>query len=289
MRTLHTALGDRIAERAELLVAQLTSPDPATRYDAIAMAEDLPGSLPRPVLARLLDLLPDDWAAACMIKRGFSGWRGGHFTVAAEDTALLLDTLADHMATLRTTHGPDVWATDNPLVRSAYQEAVMNLADHRDPRALPDIIRALETRVDDWRVLYAVDGYPQAADRLVPLLADGLRRIDPHRPDVPIPAGLYLSRLADLKDPIAIRVITDTLAWASRHQSWTVVTSALDALATFGPAARTAHAQIRPLTNAPDDTVRAAAQAVLDALTGDKATVPARSTAEHSLGQHPPY
>ncbi|MFF7098433.1 HEAT repeat domain-containing protein [Streptomyces rubradiris] len=289
LRTLHTALGDRIAERADLLVAQLTSPDAATRYDAIAMAEDLPGPLPRPVLDRLLDLLPDDWAAARMIKRGFSAWAGGQLTVAPEDTALLLDTLADHMATLRSIHGPDVWASGNPLVRSAYQEAVMTLADHRDPRALPDIIRSLETRVDDWRVLYGVGGYPQAADRLVPLLADGLRRIDPHRPDAPIPAGLYLSRLAHLEDPIAIPVITDTLTWASRHRSWTVVTSALDALSTFGPAAQAAHAQIRPLTNAPDTAVRAAAQASLDALTGDKQTVPAQPTPGQGLGQHPPY
>ncbi|WDM16016.1 HEAT repeat domain-containing protein [Streptomyces lavenduligriseus] len=289
LRTLHTALGNRITERADLLVAQLTSPDPATRYDAIAMAEDLPGPLPRPVLDRLLALLPDDWAAARMIKRGFSAWAGGRLTVAPEDTALLLDTLADHMATLRTTHGPDVWASDNPLVRSAYQEAVMTLADHRDPRALPDLIRSLETRVDDWRALYGVGGYPQAADRLVPLLADGLHRIDPHRPDAPIPAGLYLSRLAHLKDPIAIPVITDTLTWASGHQSWTVVTSALNALATFGPAAQAAHAQIRPLTNAPDSSVRAAAQASLDALTGDKDTMPAQSTPGHGLGQHPPY
>ncbi|MFF9024872.1 hypothetical protein [Streptomyces eurythermus] len=108
LRALHTALGDRIAERADLLIAQLTSPDPATRYDAIAMAEDIPGPLPRPVLTRLLDLLPDDWAAARMIDCGFSAWLGGRLTVAPEDTALLLDTLADHMATLRSTHGPDV-------------------------------------------------------------------------------------------------------------------------------------------------------------------------------------
>ncbi|GGS10346.1 MULTISPECIES: HEAT repeat domain-containing protein [Streptomyces] len=288
LRALHTALGDRIAERADLLVAQLTSPDAATRYDAIAMAEDIPGPLPSPVLTRLLDLLPDDWAAARMITRGFTG-RGSRLTVAPGDTALLLDTLADHMATLRNIHGPDVWASGNPLVRSAYQEAVMTLADHRDPRALPDLIRSLETRVDDWRALYGVGGYPQAADRLVPLLADGLRRIDPHRPDAPIPAGLYLSRLAGLKDPIAIPVITDTLTWASRHQSWTVVTSALNALATSGPVAQAAHAQIRPLTNAPDNCVRAAAQAALDALTGDKEAVPAQSTPGHGLGQQPPY
>ncbi|MEU1493558.1 hypothetical protein ABZ456_25305 [Streptomyces sp. NPDC005776] len=90
-------------------------------------------------------------------------------TIAPEDTGLLLDTLDNHMATLRTAYGPDVWANDNALIREAYQEAVMTLADHRDPRTLPDLIRSLETCVDDWRALYGVGGYPQAADRLVPL------------------------------------------------------------------------------------------------------------------------
>ncbi len=62
----------------------------------------------------------------------------------------------------------------------------MTPADHRGPRAFPDLIRSLETRVDHWRVLYGVGGYPQAADRLVPLLANGLRCIDPARKH-PIP------------------------------------------------------------------------------------------------------
>ncbi|SNT53092.1 hypothetical protein SAMN05216252_13483 [Actinacidiphila glaucinigra] len=277
LRTLHTVLGDRIEDRTALLVAQLTSADAATRYDAIAMAKDLPGPLPRPVLTSLLDLLPDDWAAARIIQDGFSAWWRGSLRVAPEDTELLLDTLYDHMATLRTAYGPDVWASDNALIRTAYQEGVMTLADHRDPRAIPDLIRSLESGMDDWRVLYGVGGYPQAADRLVPLLANGLRLIDPDRPHAPIPAGLYLSRLAELKDPIAIPVITDTLRWAGRHQSWTVVTAALDALAIFGLDARPAHTLVRPLTNAPDDEVRAAARAALDAITDRQPPRPARS------------
>ncbi|WP_435192216.1 HEAT repeat domain-containing protein [Streptomyces sp. bgisy126] len=286
VRALHTALGDRIPDRTALLVAQLTSPDAATRYDAIAMAKDLPGSLPRPVLTRLLELLPDDLAAAQIISGGFSRWPGGRLTIASEDTELLLDTLADHMASLRTAHGPDVWATGNPLIRQAYQEAVMTLADHRDPRALPDLIRSLETRVDDWRVLYGVGGYPQAADRLVPLLADGLQDIDPDRPQAPIPGSLYLSCLAELKDPIAIPVIADTLTWADRHQSWTMVTAALDALTAYGPAAQPTHTLVRPLTTAPNDTVRTAARAALDAFTGRQEPQPAQSS---GYGPKPPY
>ncbi|MFF3790876.1 HEAT repeat domain-containing protein [Streptomyces sp. NPDC001981] len=289
LRTLHTTLGDRIAERTALLVAQLNSPDAATRYDAIAMTKELPGTLPRPVLTSLLDLLPDDWAAARTIQGGFSQRLGGRLRVAPEDTELLLDTLDDYMATLRAAHGPDVWATDNAIVREAYQEAVMTLADHRDPRALPDLIRSLETRVDDWRVLYGVSGYPQAADRLVPLLADGLSFIDPARPNAPIPAGLYLSCLAELKDPIAIPVITDTLTWAARHQSWGVVTGALDALASFGLDAQGAHAFVRVLTNAPDEAVRAAARATLKALSDPQAPRTARPKAGNGYGKEPPY
>ncbi|MFE4863116.1 HEAT repeat domain-containing protein [Streptomyces sp. NPDC056670] len=287
LRALHTALGDRVDHRGALLIAQLTSPDAATRYDAIAMAKDLPGSLPRPVLTHLLDMLPDDWAAA-QITCALSKWRGGGLPIAAEDTDLLLDTLTDYTANLRTTHGSDVWSTDNPLVRTAYQEAVMTLADHHDPRALPDVIRSLETRVDDWRVLYRVDGYPQSADRLVPLLADGLKDIDPARPHAPIPADLYLSCLAELKDPIAIPVITDTLTWAGGHQSWTVAASALEALATFGPAAQPAHALVRPFVDGPDDAVRAAARTALDALTGRQELRPARPTPESGYAQEPP-
>ncbi|MEU0979173.1 HEAT repeat domain-containing protein [Streptomyces griseus] len=267
LRTLHTALGELVAERTALLVAQLNSADAATRYDAIAMTKDLPGTLPRPVLTSLLGLLPDDWAAVLVIQGGFSQWWGSRLRIAPEDSELLLDAVADHMATLRITYGGDVWATDNALIRRAYQEAVMTLADHRDPRALPDLVRSLETRVDDWRALYGVGAYPDAADRLVPLLADGLRNIDPARPHAPIPAGLYLSCLADLKSPLAISVITDTLTWASRHQSWGVLTDALNALATFGHDAQPSHSIVRPLTDAPDEAVRAAARATLDALT----------------------
>lgn len=45
----------------------------------------------------------------------------------------------------------------------------MTLADHRDPRALPRPHPLPRTRVDDWRALHGIPGYPQA---------DGLR---PHR------------------------------------------------------------------------------------------------------------
>ncbi|WP_406323029.1 HEAT repeat domain-containing protein [Streptomyces sp. NBC_01637] len=266
LRSLHAALGDRAADRATLLTEQLTSADTATRYDAIEMAKDFPGSLPQDLTLLLLDLLPDPYAAS-RITNGLSRWMSGALTIAPEDTTTVCDALADYTAGQRAAHGPDVWGTGNALIRDAYQEAIMTLADHRDPRALPDLITALDTRVDDWRALYGVGGYPQAAHQLVPLLADGLRDIDPDRPHAPIPVGLYLSCLAELKDPIAIPVITDTLTWAIRHESWGVVASALDKLATFGPAAAPARTIVHSLIDGPDARVRPAAQVVLEAIT----------------------
>lgn len=69
-------------------------------------------------------------------------------------------------------------------------------------------------------------------------------------------------------------MITDTLTWADRHQSWGVVTAALDALASFGRDAQGAHAFVRPLANAPDEAVRAAARATLNGWSGCNLSIP---------------
>lgn len=267
IRALHVALGDRVHDRAALLAEQLTSSDIATRYDAVEMAKDFPGPLPRDLTLLVLRLLlPDDPYIAGRITHGLSRWWGSALSVALEDTATACDALAAYVATQRGEHGPDVWAVDNPLVRHAYQEAIMSLADHRDSRALPDVLTALETGVDDWRVLYGVGGYPQAAHQLVPLLADGLRRVDPADPHAPIPAGLYLSCLAQLGDAIAVPVITDSLTWALHHECRSVVVDSLEALTAFGTAAASAVALIQPLAKAQDTSVRTAAEAALVAI-----------------------
>ncbi|MFF2526605.1 hypothetical protein [Streptomyces liangshanensis] len=144
LRTLHAALGDRTTDRAALLAEQLTSPDAATRYDAIEMARDFPGPLPRDLVLLLLGLLPDPYAAS-RITAGLSRWLSGDLTVAPEDTSTVRDALSDYTATQRAERGAAVWASADRLIRRAYQEAIMTLADHRDPRALPDMITALET------------------------------------------------------------------------------------------------------------------------------------------------
>ena len=153
LRTLHKALGDRAADQATLLTEQLTSLDTATRYDAIEMAKDFPSPLPRDLTLLLLNLLPDPYAAS-RITNGLSRWRSGTLTIAPEDTGTVCDALAAYTAGQRAAHGPDVWGTGNPLIRDAYQEAIMTLADHCDPRALPDLITALSTHIDDWRALW---------------------------------------------------------------------------------------------------------------------------------------
>ncbi|GAA3481719.1 hypothetical protein [Streptomyces yanii] len=97
-----------------------------------------------------------------------------------------------------------------PTTRSAVTAWLDALADHRDPRALPDLITALETCVDDWRALYGVGGYPQAADRLVPLLADGLRDIDPDRPVI---GDLFDRTVSWAANPMHSQSGTVTRSW----------------------------------------------------------------------------
>ncbi|MER7739535.1 hypothetical protein ABTX34_14615 [Streptomyces sp. NPDC096538] len=64
----------------------------AARYDVIAIAQDLPGPPPRPVLARLLGLFSDDSAAVQIIRGGFSRWWGGRLSIVPGDTELVLGT-----------------------------------------------------------------------------------------------------------------------------------------------------------------------------------------------------
>lgn len=83
-------------------------------------------------------------------------------------------------ATPRTTYGPTPGVTGDTVVRGVPRGG-HDLGRPPAPPRVPDLIRSLETRVDDRRVLYGVGGYPHVADRLDSLLAtvrtaDGGRR-----------------------------------------------------------------------------------------------------------------
>lgn len=124
VRTFHTTLDARLPERAALLAEQLSSPDRATRYDAIRMTQDLITAWrgDHTLLVHLLAqcLLPEDpytsaAAAECL----------GSLVPVSEPAR---EALATYIDAHHTAHGLDVWATPQPLLRRAHQQAVVALA-----------------------------------------------------------------------------------------------------------------------------------------------------------------
>ncbi|MFJ2865946.1 HEAT repeat domain-containing protein [Kitasatospora sp. NPDC087314] len=271
LRTFHDVLDSWVAERSTLLAEQLRAPDPGSRLDALRMSRDLIKTW-RGDHTQLVALVAEHLGAA-------------HPEVAAEAATVLHDcgpatepareALANYVAAQRTTHGPHAWAAPKPLLRRAHQEAVQALARLGDARAVPDLLAALDSGVDDWRAVEAAQYLPQAADQLVPPLCERLRRVDLTERRGRASARPLLASLAALADQAAVPAVTETLAAAVRHERWGLMSEALEALAAFGPAAKPALADIRALaaTTEHDADVRLAALAALRATGADPAEI----------------
>ncbi|MBL7497077.1 HEAT repeat domain-containing protein [Frankia sp. CNm7] len=263
LRTFHETLGSRVPQRTALLVGQLGFPDPGTRLDAIRMSGQLMESW-RGDHTFLVLCLADQLADA-------------QLDVATEAAEVLdachpiagpaRETLAAHVAAQRAAHGPDVWAAPSPRLRRAHQEAVRALARLGDERAVPSLLVALESGVDDWRAAPVARALPGAADQLVPPLCALLRRLDPTQHRSEMSASALLSTLGALGDPAALPVIVDVLATAPHHGR--TACAALESLAAFGPAAAPALAAIRPLTASANPHVNSAALCALWAVGRD--------------------
>ncbi|MPY32270.1 HEAT repeat domain-containing protein [Streptomyces adustus] len=269
LRTFHAVLDSRVPERTTLLTAQLRSPDPATRYDAIRMAQDLilawRGEHRELVTALAQCLLPDDPYTAAAAAESL-----GTLAPVAEPAR---EALASYVAEHRAAHGPDVWATPKPLLRRAHQEAVLALARLGDPRALPGLLTALDGDVDAWRAVQVAGCMRPAAGELVPRLTGRLANVDFSQPWAGTGVGALVSALAEQGDPAAVPAITDAVTAAVRHEEWRIAASTLDALASFGVAAASALKVVRPLADAQDVDLRMAATAALWELEADPENV----------------
>ncbi|MEU8436858.1 HEAT repeat domain-containing protein [Streptomyces sp. NPDC029216] len=266
LQTFHTVLDARVPERTALLTAQLRSPDPATRHDAIAMAKDLIGSW-RGDHTRLVTLLADRLQP-----------QEPYTTTAAAECLRSLGPLAEParealaacVAAHRTAHGEDVWAAPRPLLRRAHQEAVMALAHLGDPRALPSLLTALDSGVDAWRAVQVAGRLgPAAAGELVPRLTRHLAGVDFSQEWTDMSAGALVGALAALGDPAAVPAITRAVEEAARHEQGRTAASALEALSSFGTAAAGSLEVVRRLADAQDADVRLAAAGALWALGRD--------------------
>lgn len=255
LRRFHAVLDARLPERTALLTEQLRSPNPATRYDAIRMAKDLITSWrgEHTGLVMLLTecLLPEDPYTAAAAAEAL-----GSLPLVSEPAR---EALANYIAAHRAVHGSDVWATPHPLRRRAHQEAVMTLARLGDLRALPCLLTALDTGCDAWRAIQVAGHLSAAAEELVPKLARLLAEADLSKQWPETNTGALISALAELRHPAGLPALTHAVSAAARHEYWSTATSAVNALASFGPGAAPALMVIRPLTDAADVNLRAAA------------------------------
>ncbi|GLY02366.1 hypothetical protein [Actinoplanes sp. NBRC 101535] len=261
LRTLHQSLGARVSQRTDLLTAQLSSPEPGVRLDAIRMTSDL------------LQAFRGDHSA--LIRLVAAQLAANNLEVAAEAATLLerhhpiAEPAREALAGRLASHGPDGWTTQRPHLRRLHQKAAMALARLGDARALPSLRVALDSDVDAWLAVEVAGALPQAADQLVPRLHDRLRDADLSE-KWPSEANGILSALTRLGDPSALPIVTETLVAAARQQNWDVTRSALTALHALGPAATSALAEIRSVIAVEDTWTRAAAVTTLWAVSGDR-------------------
>ncbi|MFE3676101.1 HEAT repeat domain-containing protein [Streptomyces griseus] len=280
LEAFHTVLGDRVLERTALLAEQLSSADPGVRYDAIRMAKELVGRW-RGDHSGLVVLI-----AGCLLPED------AYTSAAAAETLGALvpvseparEALAAYVEAARAEHGPGVWAARERLVRRAHQEAVRTLACLGDLRALPCVLEALDEGTDAWRAVQVAGHLGGAAGDLTPRLSKFLAEVDFSDQSQSMSANALVSALRELGDPAAAPALTTAVVTAVREEQWHTAASALKALASFGPGAAFALDVVRPLADAQDVTVRAAATAALWELEGDAACVVPRLA--ELLGTH---
>ncbi|MFF4817138.1 HEAT repeat domain-containing protein [Kitasatospora sp. NPDC001309] len=127
---------------------------------------------------------------------------------------------------------------------------VTALAGLGDERALPGLLTALDTGVDEWRAVRAAGHLPQAAGELLPRLTRRLADAD-----FSSPWGL-MGALGRLGDPAAVPALVTALSTAVEQEQWRTAAAALRALGAFGSGAAPALGTVRPLADADDPQLR---------------------------------
>lgn len=263
IETLHEALDGRVSERSALLTAQLRSPDLGTRLDGIPMCAELVQSW-RGNHTSLIVLLGEQL-----------GVGADELAVAAAKALYECRAIAqparEALAAYITRHGPQGWVSPRSDVRRACQEAVMTLAKLGDLRALPFLLVALDSGIDDWRAVHVAGELPTAADQLVPRLSRKLAAVDFTGSAIDFTATRLISALGKLGDPAAVPVLVDVLQTAVKTNKPLIKRIALAALGRFGSTALVALEVIRPLVT--DDDVRGSAVTALWAIGGNSTEV----------------
>ncbi|MEU0036358.1 HEAT repeat domain-containing protein [Streptomyces sp. NPDC006333] len=276
LRTLHTALGGRTAERIALLNGQLTSESATDRCNAVWMSAGLfrewRGSYEEPVALIGEQLLLGD-----------ERLRDAAVSVL-EDLFALARPAADRLADLVAT-GPEHSIHRWERGAAALGRALKALARAGDRRAVPALAEVLSGPVVPHDTGYTIKFLGAAAEPLGPLLRARLGEVPLDSPDAYDRAAPLLFALGGLRHADALPEVLRLLRGMPVElpgREW-LVKAATQTVGAFGPAARDALPALRELL---DGEFAVAAASALWSVEGDADAVLPVLRRELARGEH---
>lgn len=265
LRTLHTALGDRVDDRVALVIDQLRSPEWGQRIDAVWMSGGLVRGWRGPyeelvVLlgAQLAD--PED-----RLRDGAASVLENLYELAAPAA----DALAAAVAA-----DPESWVQEWSQGRPSLGGMVKTLARLGDPRALPALESALDRPDIPQDLGYAIEHLGAAAAPLAPLLRRRLAEVTLNDEEAYDQAEPLLRGVAAIGAAEAFPEVLRILRGAPKVRRDWLLCSAIRALSRFGPAAREALPDLRALVADPGSCIALEAAAALWAIERNSAVLP---------------
>lgn len=205
LRTLHTALGDRAADRTVLLTGQLTSPDPMDRCNAVWMAATLFRGW-RTDCARPVALV------GAQLDTDHERLRDAAVSVLAELSGLAAPAADDLHALVAAR--PDLWTHRWERGSPTLGGPLKALTRTGDPRALPFLAQVLAGAVVPVGLGFEIAHLGPAAAPLAPALRFRLGRIPLDSPAVDTLAAPLLCALKAAGDSDAAPEILRLLSGA---------------------------------------------------------------------------
>ncbi|MET8769036.1 HEAT repeat domain-containing protein [Streptomyces sp. NPDC004658] len=233
LRTLHSALGDRVQDRIALLAGQLASPDPVDRCNAVWMSAGLfrgwRGDFGAPV--RLL---------GAQLNTDQDRLRDAAVSVLAELYALAAPAADDLHALVAAR--PDLWTHRWERGSPTLGGPLKALARAGDPRAVPALAQLLAGPVAPVGLGREAAHLGRAAAPLAPALRLRLGRVPLASPTAAVHAAPLLAALRAIGDKEAVPGLVRLLSGAPHGLGArdAVAGQVIETLAELGAAARTA-------------------------------------------------
>ncbi|MCM2387985.1 PBS lyase [Streptomyces albipurpureus] len=237
LRTLHSGLGDRVADRTALLADQLCSPDWGQRIDAVRMSCGLLRTW-RGEYDELVALIGEQLAdQEPRLANAAAIALGELFSLAAPAS----DALAEFV-----TADPRRWVQEWATGPRMLGHALTAWARTGDPRAVPVLARLLELPETPQDFGQALDHLGEAGAALTPALRERLAglQLDHRLFDL---AGPVLSSVTALRATETLPEVLRVLRGAPEYRREWVIELVLRALTAFGPAARESIPDLRVL------------------------------------------